>query len=167
MCALTEFQAFLCGWYFDIYMSGMVKSIARTKDIDLFRETTILSQFLCNFWRHYCRWKLGKYSHLENFFYVVVALSLPWNSPVKLFSLIHALKTCFFEISVFTLRLISRCLLVLLDNFRISGTDTIHPQGYSNDLFYSTPEVLDGALGKQWCSLIWICYTIMKGTLFP
>ena len=30
MCALTDFQAFLCGWYFDIYMGGMVKDIGRT-----------------------------------------------------------------------------------------------------------------------------------------
>ena len=80
---------------------------------------------------------------------MVVALSLPLKSPVKLFSLIHALKTCLFEIIVFTLRLISRCILVLLDNFRISGTDTIDLQGHSNDLFYSAPEVVDRAIGKE------------------
>ena len=28
MCALSEFQWFLCGWYFDIYMGGMVKGRA-------------------------------------------------------------------------------------------------------------------------------------------
>ena len=30
ICALTEFQAFLCGSNFDIYMGGKVKGIVRT-----------------------------------------------------------------------------------------------------------------------------------------
>ena len=29
-------------------MSGMVKGIARTKDIDLFREMAIFSQYVCS-----------------------------------------------------------------------------------------------------------------------
>ena len=44
---------------------------------------------------------------------------------------------------------ILRCALVLLDSFRISGTDPIHLQDHSNDLFYSAPEVLDRSLGKE------------------